>query len=421
MEAFYVVGPCRLSGNVRIHGAKNSVLPLLAASLLCRESCELTNCPDLSDVHTALAILQALGAPAQREKDRIVLSPWDGTVCEIPEELMRRMRSSIIFLWAILARAGEAALSLPGGCELGPRPVDLHLQAMRALGATVREDHGKIRCEAPGGLKGAQIVLAFPSVGATENALLAAATASGTTVLENAAREPEIEDLAGFLNACGACIRGAGESTIVVEGVKRLSGASYRVIPDRIEAATYLAAAAATGSAITLVDVIPRHLRPVLAVLQEAGCRFSGRGRVLSIEAPARLSRIHSVRTMPYPGFPTDAQAPVLAASTLARGTSIFVENIFEERYKHVGELLRMGASIRVDGRVAVVEGVERLSGARVQAADLRGGAGLLVAALAAQGETVLEGVCHLDRGYEHIEDALCALGAQVKRRVMEG
>lgn len=212
-----------------------------------------------------------------------------------------------------------------------------------------------------------------------------------------------------------------GESTIVVEGVKRLSGASYRVIPDRIEAATYLAAAAATGSAITLVDVIPRHLRPVLAVLQEAGCRFSGRGRVLSIEAPARLSRIHSVRTMPYPGFPTDAQAPVLAASTLARGTSIFVENIFEERYKHVGELLRMGASIRVDGRVAVVEGVERLSGARVQAADLRGGAGLLVAALAAQGETVLEGVCHLDRGYEHIEDALCALGAQVKRRVMEG
>ncbi|MBE6723534.1 MAG: UDP-N-acetylglucosamine 1-carboxyvinyltransferase, partial [Ruminococcaceae bacterium] len=291
-----------------------------------------------------------------------------------------------------------------------------HLEARRRLGVNIAENHGRLTCTAPNGLQGADITLAFPSVGATENILIAASVARGTTVLENAAREPEIEDLAGFLNACGARIVGAGTGTVCIEGVPKLSGCTYRVIPDRIAAATYLAAAAATGSRLTLLDVVPRHLLPVLPVFEEAGCRILTQGSTLSIVPPKMLNRVHSIRTMPYPGFPTDAQAPIMAMTTVAHGTSIFVENIFEERYKHVGELLRMGANIRVDGRVAVVEGVPGLSGAPVEAADLRGGAALVIAGLVAQGQTVVSGVHHIDRGYERIEQALQGLEADVER-----
>lgn len=416
MSKLRISGPCRLAGELQVHGAKNSALPILAASLLCKAPCCLTNCPHLLDVDTAVSILRELGCRASFSQGVVEVDPTAADTCTIPDTLMREMRSSIIFLGAIIGRMGEATMSFPGGCELGPRPIDLHLQALRRLGAQIREDHGCLSCSAPGGLHGAEITLAFPSVGATENVLIAASTAQGTTILENAAREPEIEDLAGFLNACGARVEGAGGSTVRIDGVPALGGCSYRVIPDRIAGATFLAAAAATGSRLTLRGVIPRHLSPVLLVFEEAGCVFRTADDTLEIQPPPRLNRVHSVRTMPYPGFPTDAQAPVMAMETLARGTSIFVENIFEERYKHVGELLRMGAHIRVDGRVAVIEGVRQLFGAPVEAADLRGGAALVVAGLAAQGQTVVTGVHHIDRGYERIEKALCALGAQVER-----
>lgn len=416
MSKLRISGPCRLRGELKVDGAKNSALPLLAASLLCSEPCVLHNCPQLSDVDTAVRILEGLGCLTQREGGDITVDPRPACGCAIPHALMREMRSSIIFLGAIIGRAGQARLSFPGGCELGPRPIDLHLCALRKLGVQIQENHGVLDCTAPGGLCGADITLAFPSVGATENVLIAASTAQGTTVLENAAREPEIADLAGFLNACGARISGTGTGTLRVEGVRRLYGCQYSVIPDRIAAATFLAAAAATGGQIRLWQVEPRHLRPVLPVFEEAGCTLHvGQGSVC-LEAPRRLSRLHSVRTMPYPGFPTDAQAPVMAMCTTACGTSVFVENIFEDRFKHVGELLRMGANIRVDGRVAVVEGVQRLSGAAVQAGDLRGGAALVVAGLAAEGETLVEGVRHIDRGYAHMERSLCALGARVER-----
>jgi UDP-N-acetylglucosamine 1-carboxyvinyltransferase len=411
-----ISGPCRLRGEVQVHGAKNSALPLLAASLLCTEPCVLQNCPRLSDVDTAVTILRGLGCRVKTDEGSVFIDAGPVSSCTIPDTLMREMRSSIIFLGAVIGRLGEASLSFPGGCELGPRPIDLHLQALRRLGAQISEDHGRLVCRAPGGLHGAETTLSFPSVGATENVMIAASVARGTTVLENAAREPEIEDLAGFLNACGARVFGAGTSTVRIEGVPRLSGCTYRVIPDRIAAATYLAAAAATGSKLTLRGVVARHLVPVLPAFEEAGCRMTAVGDTLTLTPPAVLHRVHCIRTMPYPGFPTDAQAPLMAMTTLAQGTSVFVENIFEERYKHVGELLRMGANIRVNGRVAVVEGVPALSGAAVEAADLRGGAALVIAGLAAQGETLISGVHHIDRGYEHIEKTLQGLGARIER-----
>ena len=416
MSKLLIQGPSRLKGEVRVHGAKNSTLPLMAASLLCDSTCVLHNCPVLSDVQTSEKILQHLGCHTERSGADVAIDPRGVEQSDIPEYLMREMRSSIVFLGAIISRMGRAELSFPGGCELGPRPIDLHLSALRKMGVEIQEDHGCLKCSAPEGLKGVNIAFSFPSVGATENVLLAACCAEGTTVITNAAREPEICDLAEFLNQCGANILGAGESTIVIEGVKNLHGCEHEVIPDRITAATFLAAAAATGSSITLTHVLPAHLAPVLPLFEESGCRFEIRGKEIRMHTPDRLSRIKNVRTMPYPGFPTDAQAPMMAMTAVANGTSIFVENIFESRYKHVGELLRLGANIKVEGRVAVVEGVGHLSGAPVEAADLRGGAALVVAGLAAQGETLVSGVRHIDRGYECLEKSLCALGAQVTR-----
>ena len=416
MDKFIIEGPGRLSGELWVHGAKNSTLPLLAATLLCRTQAVLHNCPALSDVDTALRILQNLGCTVSREGHSLTVDAEVLSDDEIPESLMREMRSSIVFLGAIISRLGKARLSFPGGCELGPRPIDLHLAALRKLGAEIREDHGCLECSAPGGLRGCPISLSFPSVGATENVMLAAVCARGTTILSNAAREPEICDLAEFLNACGGRVSGAGGSVIVIEGVPFLSGCEHRVIPDRIVAATYLAAAAATGSDLLLHPVRPAHLSLVLPVFEEAGCILKTQGDQLQIRSPRRLRPVHIVRTMPYPGFPTDAQAPVMAMTCVADGSSMFVENIFESRYKHAGELLRLGASIKVEGRVAVVEGVPRLSGAPVQAPDLRGGAALLIGGLAAEGTTILTGLQHLDRGYESPETALSAVGAKIRR-----
>ncbi len=416
MPKLLICGTKKLEGEIQIHGAKNSTLPLMAASLICGGQCVLHNCPSLSDVDTTIRILRHLGCSVEREAGTVTIDPTTADHFDIPDHLMREMRSSIIFLGAIVSRTGKASLSFPGGCELGPRPIDLHLSSLRKMGVVIEEDHGCLNCTAPEGMKGAVITLSFPSVGATENIIIAAANARGETVIHNAAREPEICDLADFLNSCGAKIRGAGGGTVFIEGVEKLSGCEHTVIPDRIAAATYLAAAAATGSTLTVSHIVPDHLEPVVPVLEESGCELAIGRQSIRISAPERLHRVKSVRTMPYPGFPTDAQAPVMAMVTKADGTSMFVENIFESRYKHVGELLRLGANIKVEGRVAVVDGVERLSGASVEATDLRGGAALVVAALAAQGVTEITGLHHLDRGYENIEKNLAMLGADIRR-----
>ena len=405
-----------LHGELCVQGAKNSALPLLAAAVLCRGETVLHNCPVLSDVQVCVRILRHLGCRCIRQQD--VLSVCANGICDctVPHSLMREMRSSIVFLGAILARCGEARLSFPGGCELGPRPIDLHLSALKKLGAEIAEEHGCLYCTAPKGLRGCHIALAFPSVGATENILLAAATAQGTTVLTNAAREPEIEELALFLNRCGAKISGAGESCIIIEGVPYLYGCAYTVMPDRIAAATYMAAAAVTGGKLLLRNINSMHLLPIQSSFEEAGCTLVQSGDALFMQAPERLRPVRHVRTMPYPGFPTDAQAAVMVMAAVGCGTSIFVENIFESRYKHVGELNRLGAKIKVEGKVAVVEGVPKLSGAPVAAQELRGGAALAVAGLAAQGETQISHPEFIDRGYERFEENLRRLGAEIYR-----
>lgn len=421
MGTITVCGGRRLSGEVIIHGAKNSALPLLAATLLAHGVSEIHNCPHLSDVRASMAILRHLGCHTTQQGDTVTVDATAPNRSDIPDDLMREMRSSIVFLGAIIARSGEATMSYPGGCELGPRPIDLHLAALRRLGVTIEETHGRICCRAENGLHGAEITLAFPSVGATENVLLAACTAKGTTVLRHAAREPEIQDLCAYLNACGACIQNTADGVLTIEGVPRLHGCAHRVMPDRIEVATYLAAAAVTGSELTLQRCITEHASPVFPALEESGCIIRSISSVddlqtLVVKAPARLRSLGTVRTMPYPGFPTDAAAPLLAAACVADGTSVFVESIFENRYKYVDELARMGAHIRVDGRVAVIEGVPALQGASVACTDLRGGAALVVAALAATGETTVHEIQHLDRGYAELTDRLQVVGADIRR-----
>ncbi len=416
MSKLIVQGGHRLAGSIPVHGAKNSALPLLSATLLGTTPSVLHNCPRLSDVDTSIKILSHLGCKVTQEGSNVTVDASSAGQYEIPDNLMREMRSSVVFLGAIVARQGKARISFPGGCELGPRPIDLHLKALRKLGLIIEEDHGYLNCHVGKGLKGCPINLSFPSVGATENIMLASATADGTTVITNAAREPEIYDLADFLNQCGARISGAGESTIRIDGVQKLHGAEHTVIADRITATTYMAAAAVTGGDLLLEKVIPDHLQPVIPVFEEAGCHIKAQGDQLHIAAPDRLKAVKNIRTLPYPGFPTDSQAIVMAMSTLAEGTSVFVENIFESRYKHVGELLRLGAHIKVEGKVAIVEGVDHLSGAPVEAADLRGAAALVVAGLAAQGTTQITGLHHLDRGYEMIEQRLSGVGAVIKR-----
>ena len=415
MDTLSIRGGCRLEGEIPIHGAKNSALPLLAATLLAADVSCLENCPKLTDVSASIAILQHLGCAVTRQNHAVVVDATHLRGGHVPDHLMRQMRSSIVFLGAILARCGEAVLTHPGGCELGPRPIDLHLAALRRLGVTVEERCGRIRCTAAR-LRGAEITLPFPSVGATENVLLAACTAEGTTVLRHAAREPEIGDLCAFLNACGARITGGDSGTLVIEGVSHLHGARHRVMPDRIEAATYLAAAAITGGALTLRSCAALPVSPVFSPLEQAGCVITTSADTIQIVAPPRLKGMGTIRTLPYPGFPTDAAAPLLAAACVGDGTTVCIETIFENRYRYVDELARMGARIRVDGRVAVVEGVDALHGAEVTCTDLRGGAALLVAALAATGETRLTALQHLDRGYEDPVDCLQRVGACLRR-----
>ena len=414
MSAYLVEGGRPLDGSVRIHGAKNSVLPILAACLLVPGECVVRNCPDLSDVTASLDILRHLGCAVRREGDAVIVDASAPTGWDVPDDLMREMRSSVIFLGAVLGRMGQADLCAPGGCELGPRPIDLHLAAMRSLGAVIAEAGGGLHCT--GGLRGADIVFSLPSVGATENAMLAAVAAEGDTTITNAAREPEIVDLQQFLCAMGADVHGAGSSVITIRGGKRLHGGAYAVMGDRIVAATYLAAAASAGGTVEVTVVDWLHLSTVAVVLAEAGCTLTSTPERILLRCQAPLRGVRPVRTAPYPGFPTDAQAPLMAALCKGTGCSVFVENIFESRYRHVDELCRMGAEIQVEGRVAVVYGVPRLHAAQVRSTDLRGGAALVVAALGAEGESIVTGIHHVERGYQDLPGDLRLLGASVRR-----
>ncbi len=414
MSAYLVEGGRPLDGSVRIHGAKNSVLPILAACLLVPGECVVRNCPDLSDVTASLDILRHLGCAVRREGDAVIVDASAPTGWDVPDDLMREMRSSVIFLGAVLGRMGQADLCAPGGCELGPRPIDLHLAAMRSLGAVIAEAGGGLHCT--GGLRGADIVFPLASVGATENAMLAAVAAEGDTTITNAAPEPEIVDLQQFLCAMGADVHGAGSSVITIRGGKRLHGGAYAVMGDRIVAATYLAAAASAGGTVEVTGVDWRHLSTVTAVLAEAGCTLTSTPERILLRCQAPLRGVRPVRTAPYPGFPTDAQAPLMAALCKGTGCSVFVENIFESRYRHVDELCRMGAEIQVEGRVAVVYGVPRLHAAQVRSTDLRGGAALVVAALGAEGESIVTGIHHVERGYQDLPGDLRLLGASVRR-----
>lgn len=409
-----IEGPAELGGEIRIQGAKNSTLPILAACVICKGQTVLHNCPKLSDVETAVHILEHLGCKCEREGTDLIVENGM-SCCEIPPDLMQEMRSSIVFLGALVSRCGEANLCFPGGCELGPRPIDLHISALKKLGVEIEEIGGCLHCKAPKGVEGSYVSLAFPSVGATENVMLAAVCSTGTTIIANAAREPEIIDLASFLNRCGGRIYGAGESCVIIDGVRELYGCEHKIMPDRIVSATYMAAAAVTGGNVTLHGVDNTHILPMLSPFEEAGCMVRQLGGSLNIMAPRRLEAVKHIRTMPYPGFPTDAQPMVMSMAAVGKGTSIFVENIFENRYKHAEELQRLGAKIKVEGKVAIVEGVERLTGAPVAARDLRGGAALVVAGLAAEGVTSVGGTEYIRRGYEDIVGNLAALGAEIR------
>ncbi len=415
MSIWHVTGGRPLRGSVRVQGSKNAVLPVIAASLLCPNETELLNCPQLSDVDAAVDILRYLGCSADRKDDLLSIDARSPGRCDIPRELMHKMRSSVIFLGPLLARFGRAEVSVPGGCELGKRPIDLHLFALGLLGAQIREEDGVIRCEAPE-LRGAEIPLLLPSVGATENAMIAACAAKGQSVIFNAAREPEIETLQEYLCALGAKVTGAGSPVICIDGFVPRREAGLRIPPDRIAAATYLCCAACAGGEICLTGTEGRRLVPVLDALRRMGCAVRDERDEIHMAAHGRPGSPGAVVTRPYPGFPTDAAPLLMAACLRSRGSAMFIENIFESRFRHAEEMRRFGADITIRGPMALVTGVERLAGAEVTSPDLRGGAALVAAGLGAEGETRIRDDGHILRGYDGLDACLRSLGAEVWR-----
>ena len=415
MEKLIIQGGTPLEGRIRVSSAKNAVLPIIAATLLASTPSTLLEIPDLEDVHTICDVIASLGVKVTKDGDNITFDASTISAVEAPYDLVRRMRASFLVMGPLLARKGEARIALPGGCAIGSRPIDLHLKAFEALGATITMGEDFVEAKAPEGLKGNLIYLDFPSVGATENVMMAATFAEGKTIIENAAEEPEIVDLATFLNRMGANIRGAGTDVIRIEGVKELKGAVHTVIPDRIEAGTYLIAAAMAGGNVYVENALSEHLKPVVAKLKEAGVTVEEDIDGIRVISDGNL-KATDIKTLPYPGFPTDMQAQFMAMTTIAKGKSTVMETVFENRFMHVGELQKMGASIEVDDRKAFVTGVDQLVGAEVEATDLRCGAALVCAGLAAKGVTKVGQLTHIDRGYDNLVTKLKGIGANIVR-----
>lgn len=417
-EKIIVEGNGPLKGSIRVGGSKNAVLPILAGCLLTQEDCKINEVPYLADVVTITTVLEGLGAKVSRGNGTVLINAGNTTSVEAPYEIVRKMRASFLIMGPLLARMGQAKISLPGGCAIGTRPIDLHLKGFATMGAEIICGHGYIEAKASK-LKGARVYLDFPSVGATENIMMAATLAEGVTLIENAAEEPEIVDLANFLNSMGAKVRGAGTKIIKIEGVKALHGTEYNVIPDRIEGGTYMVAAALTRGNIFVENIIIDHLKPVVAKLQEIGAEVFEEGDGIRVIGREPIVPV-VVKTLPYPGFPTDMQAQFMALTTVAEGTSIITETVFENRFMHVDELKRMGAKISIEGRTAVIEGVSSLTGAPVKATDLRAGAALILSGMIAEGETEIGDIYHIDRGYDNIVGKLLGIGAKIKRIKIE-
>jgi len=418
MEQLVIHGGNPLRGRVKIGGAKNAVLPIIAAALLgSRGESVLEDVPALEDVYTIAAVLRSLGVQADYSaaEHRLRIDAEKIETVSAPFDLVRKMRASFLIMGPLLAREGHAEIALPGGCAIGTRPIDLHLKGFEALGAEIEITQGAIHASAPHGLKGARIYFDFPSVGATENVMMAASCAEGQTILENPALEPEIVDLANYLNVMGAQIRGAGTNQIKIDGVPGLTAAAYTIIPDRIEAGTYMVAAAMTRGDVYIENAISEHLKPVIAKLKEAGVEIEEHVDGIRVRCDG-LTKAVDIKTMPYPGFPTDMQAQFMAMLAVSEGTGMVTETVFENRFMHVDELKRMGANIKIDGRTSVVEGVGALTGCQVKATDLRAGAAMVLAGLIAEGETQIGYIHHIDRGYDHLVPKLVALGADIRR-----
>ena len=414
-EKLIISGRNRLQGTVKIDGAKNSALSIMAATLLTKDVCILRNVPRLTDVDTMAAVIRKLGIKVEWRGDNILyIDSDDFNNYEAPYELVKMMRGSILVMGPLLARLKKAKISLPGGCAIGARPVDYHLKGFEALGAQVEVEKGYIEAKVDK-LKGGDIYLDFPSLGATENIMMAACLAEGITTIENAAKDPEVVELGHFLNKMGAKVKGLGADLIRIEGVKELHGIDYTIIPDRIEAGTYMIAAAITGGDVLIEKADPLLLKPLIVKLEEAGVRIELEKSLIKVIGPSRVKAV-DIKTLPFPGFPTDMQAQFMALSCVAKGTSVITETVFEKRFVHIGDLIRMGADIKVEGHSAIIKGVKKLSAAPVMASDLRGGAALVLAGLVAEGTTELSRIYHLDRGYVKLEEKLNSLGADIKR-----
>lgn len=413
MKSYIIEGGKKLEGTVKISGSKNASLPILAATILSEKTNKLYNVPQIKDTKTTLEILKLLGCKIKQNSGKIEINSKHITKTEIPEHLMREMRSTVIMAGALLGRFKEVTFSYPGGCDIGSRPIDLHINAFKKLGVEITEEAGFIKCKA-NKIIGTNIDLDFPSVGATENIILATVLSTGTTTINNAAMEPEIIDMVQFLKKMGAKIQGEGTNQIIIDGVEKLSGVSYNIMPDRIEAGTILCAVAATGGNVTLDNVMPEHLTAVINKLEETGCKIEINNKKITLNAPRKLKSI-DIKTMTYPGFPTDLQQIFATMLVKASGTSIIVENIFESRYKYISELRKMGAKVTVEGKTAIIKGARKINATTVVCTDLRGGAALVIAGLMAKGKSRVENIGYIQRGYENLENKLGSLGAKIK------